>query len=168
MRVDYLTTLDRALRLVTRPEIGLAFLHMPVPHPPAIYNRKQHQLTAENRNGSYADNLALADATLGKLRQAMEASGQWDNSFVLLTSDHPLRGRGPKHPWIPFLLKAPGQKEGLAYRQPFNNVLTHDLVMAVVRGEVHTPEEISIWLDQARLRYPTTPLWPIPSGEHAD
>ena len=158
MRVDYLTTLDRALRLVTRPEIGLAFLHMPVPHPPAIYNRKQHELTAENRNGNYADNLALADATLGKLRQAMEASGQWDNSFVLLTSDHPLRGRGPKHPWIPFLLKAPGQKEGLAYKQPFNNVLTHDLVLAVVHGEVHTPEELSKWLDQARLHYPTTPV----------
>ena len=157
-KVAYLDILDHALRLAKRPEIGLALLHMPVPHPPAIYDRKQGELTAENRHGSYTDNLALADVTLGQLRAAMEASGQWDNSFVLLTSDHPLRGKGPKHPWIPFLLKTPGQKEGLAYQQPFNSVLTHDLILAVVHGELHNPQDVSKWLDQARLRYPTTPV----------
>ncbi|MEO8367674.1 MAG: sulfatase-like hydrolase/transferase [Candidatus Solibacter sp.] len=157
-KVAYLEILDRALRLAQRPEIGLALLHLPVPHPPAIYDRKKGELTAENSNGGYTDNLALADVTLGKLRKAMEAAGQWDNSFVLLTSDHPLRGKGPKHPWIPFLLKTPGQKVGLAYQQPFNSVLTHDLILAVVGGEVHSPDDVSKWLDRERLRYPTNPV----------
>ena len=154
-KVAYLKVRARSLDIVKRPEIGLAFLHLPVPHPPAIYDRKRGEITVSHTN-DYADNLALADLTLGELRKEMETAHQWDDAFVLLTSDHPLRGKGTKHPWIPFLLKTPGQKESLAYDRPFNSVLTQELVLAAIGGKLHSPEDVARWLDTARLRYPTT------------
>lgn len=142
-----------AFELVEKPEIGLAFLHLPVPHPPAIYDRKLGIVTADNRNG-YTDNLALLDRTLGELRQKMEAAGQWDGAFILLTSDHPLRGKKDKHSEIPFLLKVPGQTQELAYQKHFNSVLTQELVIGALKGELHSARDVSDWLDQARFRFP--------------
>jgi len=158
---------NRALELVRRPDMGLVMLHLPVPHPPSIYDRGQKKVTAENDTG-YIDSLALMDLMIGELRGAMEAGGQWDQSFVLLTSDHPLRGwegaeniikiRSPKQPRIPFLLKLPGQKTSVPYTPSFNSAVTHDLALAAFRGEFRNTEDVVKWLDAARLRFPTHPI----------
>ena len=172
--VIYRELRSRSLELVRRPEMGLVMLHLPVPHPPSIYDRGQKKVTAENNTG-YIDSLALLDLTIGELRRTMEASGQWDQSFVLLTSDHPLRGwegaeevtkiRSPKQPRIPFLLKLPGQKTGLRYSPSFNSAVTHDLALAAVRGEFRNSEDVVKWLDAARLRFPTQPIFKQPEAK---
>ena len=149
-RLIYLQVRDRALKLLRRPEIGLVFLHFPIPHPLGFYDRRTDRLTTER--GNYDDNLALVDRTLGELRAAMERSGQWENSFVLLTTDHPLREE-PRHEGIPFMLKAPEQKDGLLYHEPFNSILTQDLILAALRGEFRADREASRWLDSHRLNY---------------
>jgi len=142
----------RAFEMALQPEIGLVFLHFPSPHPPGIYDRAKRQITADS-HGTYVDNLALLDRTLGELRREMEAAGQWNDSFVLLSSDHPLREK-PFHPWITFLLQAPGQKQGLAYHQPFNSVLTHDLVLAALSHQLKSPQDVADWLDRFHGRFP--------------
>jgi arylsulfatase A-like enzyme len=82
--------MSSARHLVARPEIGLVLLHLPVPHPPAYYDRKSGLINSEIP-GTYEDGLALLDRTLQELRTTMEAAGQWEGSFVLITTDHPLR-----------------------------------------------------------------------------
>ena len=157
-RILYRETRAEALKLLRNPDAGLLMLHLPIPHPPAIFDRARGQVTAD-AHGGYEENLALMDATLGEFRRAMQANGEWDNSLVLLTSDHPLRGRSvAKHPWIPFLLKLPGQKQTVSYAPAFNSVLTQDLLLAALRGELHTTEEVVEWLNKVRLRFPTEPI----------
>ena len=155
-RIDYEQVTKHALKMVANPALGLVMLHFPLPHPPGIYDRAHARVNEQSASG-YIDNLALTDATLRLLRQTMEAAGQWDNSFILLSSDHPLKEDANRHPWIPFLLKTPRQTTSLSYAQPFNSVLSQELILAALRGQVRSPEDIAGWLDDNRSRYPAVP-----------
>jgi hypothetical protein len=165
--VDYLELVDRAARLAADPDIKLAFVHLPVPHPPYIYDRHRGVWDTTGER-SYLDNLALADHALGQLRTAMERTGIWDTTTVVISSDHwwrteywdirkPIwspaddsyRGEGADHR-IPFLIKLGGQKTGSRYEAPFNTVLTHDLVLDVLNGKVSGAEQVTAWLDTHR------------------
>jgi hypothetical protein len=54
------------------------------------------------------------------------------------------------------MLKMPSQREGVEYAQPFNTVLTHDLVIAILEGQVATPADVWRWLDRNRSRVPAS------------
>ena len=163
---DYLAILTQGQRQAADPAIGLVLVHLPVPHPVGIWDRTRHEFKASGES-SYLDNLELADRALGELRQAMESAGVWDSSAVVISGDHWWRAEVwsrldsvteeeaavapavPDHR-VPFVVKLPGEKEALAYQPEMNTVLTHDLLLAVLRGEVRTPQEAAAWLDQHR------------------
>jgi hypothetical protein len=147
-----------ALDLVVDRAMGLVLIHLPVPHPPAIYNRRSGAFTADDR-ASYLDGLALADRTLGELRAALEQSGLWDRTALLVSADHGWR----THLWrgdaqwtaeeevasrqdtsgVPFLLKLPGQSSGSVYTKPFNTVLTRRLITAILSGRLKDPDALA-------------------------
>ena len=97
----------------------------------------------------------------------METAGVWDSSAVVISGDHWWRAEvwsrldsvtaeeaavapaTPDHR-VPFVVKLPGEKEPLAYQPEMNTILTHDLLLAMLRGEVRTPQEAAAWLDQHR------------------
>jgi hypothetical protein len=154
-KIEQFTWLDeRALEVAADPGIGLVLLHLPVPHPPAIYSRTEETLTPRGRLG-YLDSVALADRTLGRLRQRLELAGLWDRTAVLVSADHGWR----THLWrgtvdwtpdddavwrqdtsgVPFLLKLPGQTTGIVYGQPFNTIVTRELITSILRGELTDP-----------------------------
>jgi hypothetical protein len=130
-RVEYLLTQSR--QYVADPRFGLVFLHLPIPHPPAITG-----------NGSYQDGIRHADQILGELRKTMEARNLWDSSSVIISTDHSWR----PHLWksgvdwtpqdsaiepsnsdrIPFLLKLPGQAYPVVYNREWNTVSTANLI----------------------------------------
>lgn len=162
----YLRTFEEAKKIVADKTFGMSLIHWSIPHDPAIYNRKTENFNT-TQGASYIDNLALVDRTMGELRREMEAAGVWDNSVILVTSDHPLRKATSKRllrrlkktdeslkikldTRIPFVLKLAGQKEGVVYDGRFNTVLTRDLFLALMRGEISTPESVLRWLDQNR------------------
>ena len=155
---SHLRTRDRALRAVSRDEPGLLFVHFPIPHVPPIFDRAASHLTLTRLSSvaGYLDNVALADRTLGEMRRAMEASGSWDRTTVLLTSDHHWResrafdGRTDRR--VPFLVKMAGQREAILYRRELNTVVTGELVLSVLRQEVQTPRQVSDWLDRWRWK----------------
>jgi hypothetical protein len=165
--VSYRRMLEDAKRVANDRSVGLAYIHWPVPHPPGIYDRRADALEAA-KESSYLDNLRLVDRTLGELRRSMEAAGTWDDTTVLLTSDHWWRARlwreegaltpedepyadvVPVDHHVPFLLKTAGQKSTVAYDHTFNTVLTRDLFLAILRGELQRPESIVEWLDAHR------------------
>lgn len=161
----YLTIFEDAKKVATNPDLDLILVHWPVPHPPGIYDRSKDDF-ALDEGSSYLDNLELMDRTLGEIRRAMEGYGIWENTTVLITSDHWWRTDfwSPHPMWtseeaafangkdhrVPFLLRVAGQKEAITYEPAFNTVLTHDLLLALLRGEVSTPNSIVSWIDRHR------------------
>ncbi len=164
--VRYQRVLESALKAAIDPDLDLVFVHSPAPHPPGIYDRTKHDFSLESKNG-YTDNLELVDRTIGELRRAMEGAGVWDQTTVIISADHWWRTemwrRGPF--WtredeavsggkmdhrIPFVVKLAGQREQLTYTAGFNTVVTHDLILALMRGEVSSPGSVAAWLDRHR------------------
>lgn len=161
-------TISAAKNAASDASFDFVFLHLPIPHEPFIYDAASSSLRTSLDN-SYLDNLALADATLGEIRVAMEAAGLWDDSYLLVTSDHFLRLEmvPEKYAWgggarrvkltedhrVPFILKMPNQAESLEYGDRFNTVAVHDLVLELVSGKARTAPEIADWLRQHGRMY---------------
>jgi len=156
----YHEILREGLAAANNPEFGLTVIHLPVPHAPHAYDRRTGTFTLGNAPiRGYVDSLALLDRTVGEMRRSLEASGEWGRTTVLFTSDHHYREETalagePDDLRIPFLLKMAGQHEGADYRERFNTVLTHDLILEVLEGHLATAADVSHWLDTNRVRAP--------------
>lgn len=145
-------SLRAAKRLATDSEIGFFFCHFAPPHFPHAYDRYTGQFTLGSPRDGYWHSLALVNRMLGELRREMEKAGTWDSTAILMSADHPnllsyhLDGKGD--PRVPFLLKLSGQQAGLEYQRRFNTVVSHDLVLAILRGEVRDAQAAAAWLDR--------------------
>ena len=162
----YEAMIDEAIALASSPRFDLSFIHMPVPHAPYIYDRR-NQTTSATEASSYLDNLALADAALGRLRQAMEKSNIWERTTLIVSSDHwwrtdlletrrfwdpddaVIRSDRPDRR-VPFIVRLAGQTGGATYEPEFNTVLTRDFIRAVMKGDVVLYEDAVKWLDDHR------------------
>ncbi len=82
-------THDEAVALASDDGIDLMLLHLPVPHFPNVYDRRTGQYSLGHH--SYADNLALADRSLGELMAILERSPRWANTTLVLCGDHSWR-----------------------------------------------------------------------------
>jgi sulfatase-like protein len=155
----------------TDGSLSLVMIHFPAPHFPCQYDRRKGDFTVEDfavkSRCNYFDNLELVDRTFGDLRRAMERAGSWDNTVVLLSADHWWRTEiWPKNQsWteeeqavksddsdhrVPFMLKLKGQRESLIYQPSFNTVLSQELILALLRGDLSAPPDVTAWLDRNR------------------
>jgi hypothetical protein len=172
---EYWVALEKGKELLESQAYGLLLLHFPVPHPQGMYNRHTDDFSFTKNHG-YLDNLELADRTLGELRHVMETAGAWQDATVIVSSDHWWRYQiwgkqqlltAEEKKWIPtdadyripFLLKLRGQTETLTYEPEFNTVLTHDLILAILKGEVRDTRGAAAWLDARRTIGPS-PYYP--------
>lgn len=136
------------------PQYDILYVHVPVPHGPHIYRRESGKFTLVNTSkDGYLDNLVLADIFLGEVRRSLEEKVMWDDSVIVLTSDHELRhvwfGDNQRVAKIPLMMKMPGQKEQVAFENPFSpKMITKDLLLAVLDGQVRTPEDVVLWLNR--------------------
>jgi len=160
MQIDlYQKSLENSRDLVKDGRYGLVFLHLPGAHYPGIYDptKGTFTLTSFSRIRGYFQNLQLTDKTMGTLRCDMERAGQWDRSWVIISSDHWWRDArgydGQLDYHVPFILKAPGKNQPMIYGAPLNTVITRDLVLAILRKEISTIPEAVAWLD----RHPAPP-----------
>lgn len=154
-----------AVRNAADAQFGMVIVHVGVPHPHGIYDRGTGKFSTSEERG-YLDNLALTDRTLGEVRAAMEKAGVWEDSVVIVSADHwwrsdfwsthfgwaedDRRALGPTDHRVPFLLKLPGKPEARTYEKEFNTVLTRELVLAILRGEVKDAAGAAAWLDAHR------------------
>jgi len=134
-------------------DVNLILLHFPIPHTPGIYDRTTSSVSWAPQTG-YVDNMVLSDQTFGEIRRTLETAGQWDSTTVLITSDHWNRGaplvNGKRDHRIPFILKLSGQKNGVEYASPFNTIITRELLMEMLRGNLTASDDVVEWLDQRR------------------
>jgi arylsulfatase A-like enzyme len=151
--------LAEVIPAVRDPRLNLVFLHISVPHWPPIYDAAKASFSTRP-GGTYLDNLALVDLTLGEIRQTLEQARTWESSTILLTADHPLRvemWRSMHHSGlpadaqqsarVPFLLKMAGENHGVDYPRAIQTVVTKDLLLAIMNGKVTTAEQVGVWLD---------------------
>ena len=160
---QYFQIRDRAYCEAADPNIDLLFIHFPLPHLFGIYHRERSDFTL-TENLSYADNLALVDRTIGEMRKTLEKAGLWDSTSLLITSDHGLRpelwrGRmgwteelerltaGVQSQTVPFIVKFAGENHGATYDRSFSGVVSSELVLAMLRGDVSSPQSGVAWLD---------------------
>ncbi|HEY0004452.1 MAG TPA: sulfatase-like hydrolase/transferase [Pyrinomonadaceae bacterium] len=169
---SYRELLQQARNAIADERLDLILVHMSIPHPPNVYDRRKGELSLES-SASYLDSLALVDRTIGELRRQMESAGTWEQTTLLITSDHwfrkdqlrhtlrrTLKQQGPEQYQllmdnsidhrVPFILKMPGQRAGVNYEPAFNNVLSQDLLLAILRGELNEAESLAGWLDGHR------------------
>ena len=148
----YQNGLRDALQVVTNPVYGLSLLHLLGPHEPGIYrpDRKQLSVTSFSTVQGYFNNLMLTDRALGEMRRAMESAGQWESAWVIVSADHRWRKAdrydGRIDHRVPFIIKAPGSGRGMEITTPLDTVLSHDLILAILRGEVTDAEGAQSWL----------------------
>jgi hypothetical protein len=148
----YHNVLAAAERRLRNSHAGLILVHLPVPHPPPIYDRRRNALTTWMTSSvpGYLGNLKLADRTLGDLRRLMEEDGTWDQTTVLVMADHPWRESrrldGLTDRRIPFILKLAGQRHGLAYATPIDTARTSALLLAILDDRLREPADVAQWL----------------------
>src|SRR6185437_8169754 len=120
------------------------------PHPPGVFDRRTHQI---RNGGSYLDNLALSDAYMGRLIQAIESTKTAERTILMICSDHSWRTpmwRGASW-WTredeqesqngfdsrPVLMvHFPAQRTGVVVSQPMNSLVMHSILSAILKGKI--------------------------------
>jgi hypothetical protein len=145
------TMLARGKALIVDTRFSMILLHLPVPHGPHSYDRRSGTFTLANSPiKGYWDSLALQDRFLGELRQALEDAGLWDQTTLVVSADHHYREDklldGKEDLRIPFMVKLAGQKAGVEYQPAFNTILTKNLILAELRGEIPDTAALQRWM----------------------
>jgi hypothetical protein len=151
---------------LTDRDIDFVLLHMPIPHPEGIYDRKQGAFATSG--ASYVDNLALSDLYLAHIRQVLERQGQWDSSVVIVMGDHSWRtwywlslgvwtpedtraSNGGKFDDRPgYIVKMPMQEAALRVDTPFPALKTRALLDGVINSQLKTGQDLKAWVEQQR------------------
>lgn len=105
-----------------------ALLHLPAPHQPYVFAADGGPSGCAGLDpAGYPGQLIYADRLFGEWMQALRESGRWDESWVIVLSDHGPHFRdyagtpdGKRH--VPFLVKAPGQMDHRDVRDPIRLV----------------------------------------------
>jgi hypothetical protein len=146
---DLAAIMPAATALIRDQSISFVFIHLPVPHPPGIYDRRTGTLRA---GGTYIDNLALADRSLGELMGTLNATALASNTTVIVCSDHSWRvpmwrtlgpwskeeetashGRFDTRPVL--MIHFPGQASEHDVTRPFEEIGIHDMIERMLRDQ---------------------------------
>jgi hypothetical protein len=157
--LNYLQLSEAADRVLEDKRYDFILLHMPVPHPAGIYDRKTRTY-ALNRS-AYVDNLALADVFMAHVQQILEAQGEWDGATILVMGDHSWRTLGAKDgswsvdddqanhagydPRPAYALKLPHQQTTATVNSEFQATRTRSLLNALLRGQLSTLVDVQNW-----------------------
>jgi len=148
--------------LIENSRLRFIFLHLPVPHPPGIYDRQRRVLRP---GGSYFDNLALADETLGTLLREIDATPSASQTTVIVTSDHSWRislyrdaedwsaeeesasgGVFDDRPVL--LIHFPGQQSGHDVPAAISEMIEHDVIVEMLRGKIDNQQDLAAFVAQ--------------------
>jgi hypothetical protein len=138
---------QHALQTVATSQSDIIYLHLPVPHPPAFWNRHTHTFAA---GGSYLDSLDYSDRLLGQILDILQAQPRWAATTLIIQGDHswrtqmwrPLPGWSAEDErisqggqWDPrpvLLVHTPGQTNAGIVAKPTSIMYVHDLVAAEI------------------------------------
>lgn len=162
-RDDYTSMMAHAQDLLNDSRIRFVFLHLPIPHPPGIYDRHSHTLKDQ---GTYLDNLVLADQSLGALRDVIRSTPAAANTTLIVSSDHSFRtfwwkgtgawstesmrathgGRFDPRPVL--MVQLPGGNTGQVIAKPVNAMIVHRILEDLLRGHLQTAADLNELVNQ--------------------
>jgi hypothetical protein len=152
--------ITQARQLITDDQIDFAFVHLYLPHPPGFYDRRTGRVAM---GGSYIDNLALADRTLGDLLQALNQTPSADQTTLIVSSDHSWRvgiwrdgfgwtkedelasGHGHFDPRPTLIVRFPNQTSPVEIAQPVPLLSMHDMIERMMADEIADPQQLQSW-----------------------
>jgi Sulfatase len=160
-QANVLALMQQAQRLIANENIRFLFIHLPVPHPPGIYDRTTGKLRG---TGTYIDNLALADRSLGQLMNSLNATASAANTTLIVCSDHSWRvymwkpdanwsaeeeaaSEGRFDPRPVLMIHFPQQASEVVIKKPFDQIATHAIIVSMLQGHTGSPDEFQAWLD---------------------
>jgi len=146
---DLAAILLQAEALIRDENIRFVFIHLPVPHPPGVFDRRPpHQRVA----GTYIDNLALADRVLGELMGIINQTSLAPKTTLVVASDHSWRiprwrnapqwseeeetasqGRFDTRPVL--MIHFPGQSDEHDITRPYDDIGLHDILEQMLQGQ---------------------------------
>ncbi len=133
------------------PRLGLLFGHLPMPHRPWVYDPRTGGwdiLTPGPRR--YFDNVSLVDKTLGRIDDALQASGLWERTTVVVTADHWWRQAvefdGILDRRVPYFVRVNGDRTRAAVNETVSNRSLRDLVGAVLGGTIRNNADAANWV----------------------
>lgn len=99
------------------------FLQFPIPHVPYIYDASGYHPANDpflDNRINYVNQLKYVDYLFGQYLKEMKASGRFNDSTVILLSDHNFRKMSKFAEWsrIPLIIKRPGQAERRDVHEP--------------------------------------------------
>jgi hypothetical protein len=166
---DYLKILPQAENLLRDTRIRFVMLHLPIPHPPGIYDRSRQSL---GPTGNYIDNLVLADRTVGELMRVIQSTPGASETSVIVSSDHSWRvnywktisdwtseeqqvsgGRFDPRPVL--MVQLAGQDASRTIEQPTNAMVVHPILQGLLRNQIHSDDDLDRIAGSAPLRNTT-------------
>lgn len=138
---------EHALETVKDSQADILYLHLPAPHPPAVWDRRTGTYAL---GGSYLDSLDYSDRLLGKIMNVLEAQPRWAETTLIVQGDHswrtdmwrPLPGWSAEDErishggqWDPrplLLIHAAGQKSAETVTAETSIMYVHDRVAAEI------------------------------------
>lgn len=155
---DYSDLARWAHELIEDEDIGFVFLHLPLPHPSGFYDRKMANFGVD---GSYLDNLALTDLSLGQLMQWISHTSLAPKTTVILCSDHSWRvpmwdvqsgwtkedqkaSGGKFDPRPVLMVHFPGETTPYLVSKSFPALKEHDLIESLLHQPM-TATELKDW-----------------------
>jgi hypothetical protein len=153
---DYQTLMGEAKDLIQNQQIQFVFIHLPTPHPPGFYDRRTHRLCD---CGNYLDNLTLADDSLAALTGEIARTTAASETTLIVSSDHSWRvptweslphwtseegsvSQGIFDPRPVFLIHFSGQQSALEIQGSMDELIEHDIVRSMLRGQVTSPSTL--------------------------
>ena len=148
---SYVDLQAHAAQVLKTDQADFVFLHLPVPHSPAIWNRAQGKY-AERCGNSYVDNLALADRELGSVIATLKSSARWNDTTLIVEGDHSWRlwlwndqpgwtaedaqaSRSGFDPRPAVIVHRAGQTKGDLNTTPWSLLNVHTVVEQVLHGD---------------------------------
>lgn len=150
---SYRNILETTKKAIVDQNINLVLAHFPVPHAPYIYDRNSSKFVLRHNRppSAYLDNLKLVDITLDNIRSVMETSGIWDNTTIIVTSDHWWRKSneydGTLDHRVPFIVKLSGNSNKAVYTKRFNTIIAHDMVLAILNKRINSNETLIAFIN---------------------
>jgi hypothetical protein len=158
-----LALMKQARRMIADEKIQFLFIHLPIPHPPGIYDRRTGKLRG---SGTYIDNLALADRALGDLMNSIAATASAGKTTLIVCSDHSWRvamwkstvgwsaeeeaaSHGKFDPRPMLMIHFPHQSREVAITQPFDQIALHAILVSMLQGHIESPNDFQAWLNSA-------------------
>jgi hypothetical protein len=140
---------QHALAALANSQADIIYLHMPVPHPPAFWDRHSHNYGV---GGSYLDSLDYSDRFLGQILDVLEAEPRWPQTTLIIQGDHSWRTKiwrttpgwsnederishgGDWDPRPLLLIHAAGQTSAAVVASPTSLMFVHDFVAAQIQA----------------------------------